>query len=105
LGKDDEQELYRLIYVFICIICIGVYAVAIITVRIDDGLKRRMKEIKHINWSEVIRQAIIRVLTQEETQNIAKAVLINERSIIVPDEGYSSLETIKEWREKVRWVK
>ena len=76
---------------------------AIITVRIDDELKRRLAKFKHVNWSEVVRQAIIRVLEQEEAQNLAKAVLINERNIITPDEGYSSLETIREWREKVRW--
>jgi len=76
---------------------------AIITVRIDDDLKRRMEKVKHINWSEVVRQAIIGVLGQEEGQNLAKAVLLNERNTIVPDEGYSSVEIIKEWRKKVRW--
>jgi len=76
---------------------------AIITVRIEDDLKRRMEKIKHINWSEVMRQAIIRVLGEEEGQNLAKAVLLNERNVIVPDEGYSSVEIIREWREKVRW--
>jgi len=76
---------------------------AIITVRIEDDLKRRMEKIKHINWSEVMRQAIIRVLGEEEGQNLAKAVLLNERNVIVPDKGYSSVEIIREWREKVRW--
>jgi len=76
---------------------------AIITVRLDDELKRRMEKISHINWSEVVRQAIIKVLTQEEGQNLAKAVLLNERNVIVPEEGYSSIATIREWREKVRW--
>ncbi|MFQ6075297.1 MAG: hypothetical protein ACE5Z5_04060 [Candidatus Bathyarchaeia archaeon] len=77
--------------------------VAIITVRVDDELKRRMERVKHVNWSEVVRQAIIRTLGHEEGQNLAKAVLLNERNVIVPDEGYSSVEIIREWREKVRW--
>lgn len=76
---------------------------AIITVRVDDELKRRMERVKHVNWSEVVRQAIIRTLGHEEGQNLAKAVLLNERNVIVPDEGYSSVEIIREWREKVRW--
>ncbi len=62
-----------------------------------------MERFKHINWSEVARQAIIRVLGQEENRNIAKAVLLNERSIIIPDEGYESIEAIREWRSRVRW--
>lgn len=77
--------------------------VAIITVRVDDELKRRMERVKHVNWSEVVRQAIIRTLGHEEGQNLAKAVLLNERNAIVPDEGYSSVEAIREWRERVRW--
>ena len=69
----------------------------------DDELKKKMERFRHINWSEVVRQAIIRVLGQEENRNIAKAVLLNERSIIIPDEGYKSVEAIREWRSRVRW--
>jgi hypothetical protein len=78
-------------------------AVAIITVRVDDEVKKKMERSKHINWSEVVRQAIIRFLGQEENRNIAKAILLNERSIIIPDEGYKSVEEIREWRSRVRW--
>ena len=76
---------------------------AIITVRVDDELKKQMERSRHINWSEVVRRAIIRVLSEEENRNIAKAVLLNEQSIVVPDEGYRSVEAIREWRNKVRW--
>ncbi len=69
---------------------------AIITVRIEDELKRRMEKVKHIKWSGVVRQAIIRVVGEEEAQNLAKAVLLNERNVMVPDEGYSSAEVIRE---------
>lgn len=31
---------------------------ATITVRVREEVKRKMKELKHINWSEVVRQAI-----------------------------------------------
>lgn len=76
---------------------------AVITVRVNDKLKKKMEQSRHVNWSEIVRQAIINVLGQEENRNIAKAVLLNERSIIVPDEGYTSVKAIREWRGKVRW--
>lgn len=76
---------------------------AVITVRVDDELKGRMEGLRHINWSEVVRQAIIEVLDREEARNLAKAVVISEKNTIVPDEGYSSVDIIRKWRETVRW--
>ncbi|RLF22544.1 MAG: hypothetical protein DRJ68_01345 [Thermoprotei archaeon] len=73
-----------------------------ITVRIDDETKRRMERLKHINWSEVVREAITRVLRQEEERNLARALLLNERNVITPDEGYSSVEVIRKWRERIK---
>jgi len=74
----------------------------LITVRIDDETKRRMERLKHINWSEVVREAITRVLRQEEERNLARALLLNERNVITPDEGYSSVEVIRKWRERIK---
>jgi len=71
---------------------------AIFTVRISDELKKRMEKHKHINWNEVVRQAILRTLEKEE-RNLAKAVLLNEKNVIVPEEGYSSVEIIRKWRD------
>jgi len=62
-----------------------------------------MDKRRHVNWSEVVRQAIAEALEQEEGRNLAKAVLLNERSTIVPDEGYSSTRTIREGRDRIRW--
>jgi len=50
----------------------------VITVRIDEKLKRLMDEIG-INWSEFIRNAIRERVMEERRRNLAKAVLINER--------------------------
>jgi len=54
------------------------YVMTVITVRIDEELKRRMKEIK-INWSEFIRNAIANKIEEEKRKNLAKAILINEK--------------------------
>ena len=37
-------------------------------VRIPRGIRKKMKKYKYINWSEVVRQAIIERLTLEETR-------------------------------------
>jgi Arc/MetJ-type ribon-helix-helix transcriptional regulator len=51
---------------------------AIITVRIPEELKKKMREID-INWSEYIRSAIEKKIEEEKRKNIAKAVLLNEK--------------------------
>jgi len=51
---------------------------AIITIRIDEGTKKMMEEIK-INWSEFIRNAIKNKIEEEKRKNLARAVLINEK--------------------------
>ncbi len=73
---------------------------ALITVRVDEELKKRMNRFKNVNWSEVVRKAILDVLKREEERNLAIALLLNERNIITPDEGFSSVEVIRRWREE-----
>ena len=76
----------------------------IITIKISEELKRRMREMRHINWSEVVRNAIKRRIEMESGRNIAKALLLNEKNIVKPDKGFSSTEFIRRWRERVRWL-
>ena len=49
-------------------------AMAIITVRVDENLKKMMSKIK-INWSEYIREAIRRRIELEERKAAAKRLL------------------------------
>ncbi len=51
---------------------------AVITVRVDDETKRMMEQVG-INWSEFIREAIKKKLSEERRKNLARAVLINEK--------------------------
>ncbi|MEM3384530.1 MAG: hypothetical protein QXE78_03225 [Nitrososphaeria archaeon] len=73
---------------------------ALITVRVDEELKKRMSRFKNINWSEIVRKAILDVLKREEERNLAIALLLNEKNVITPDEGFSSVEVIRKWREE-----
>ncbi|MEM0309099.1 MAG: type II toxin-antitoxin system ParD family antitoxin [Thermofilaceae archaeon] len=72
---------------------------AVVSVRVSDELKRRMERLRHVNWSEVLRQAIVRVLEEEEGRNLALAVLLNERIRKKAPEGWDSTEFLRRWRE------
>jgi len=72
---------------------------AIISVRVSDDIKKRMDRLKHINWSEVIRRAIIKTLEEEEGRDLARAILINEKIRKKAPKGWSSVKAIRYWRE------
>jgi len=65
-------------------------------VKVDDELKERMKRLRHVNWSEVIRESIRRKIDEENGRNIAEAVLINERLRRETPEGWDSAKVIRE---------
>ena len=70
-----------------------------ISVRIDADLKKHMDSFKHINWSEIIRQAIIKTLQNEQETNRAKAVLLNEKVRKKISVNIHTTEIIREFRE------
>jgi len=70
-----------------------------ITVRVDEETKRRMESLRHVNWSRVVREAVLRVLNAERSRNLAKAVLLNERNLVKPKPGWRSVDEIRRWRE------
>ncbi len=39
---------------------------SVVSFRIDERIKRKMEELRHINWSEVVRRAIMEVIEREE---------------------------------------
>ncbi|RLE62648.1 MAG: hypothetical protein DRJ47_10365 [Thermoprotei archaeon] len=71
----------------------------VVSVRVSEDIKRRMEKLRYINWSEVIRRAIIMVLEEEEGRNLAKAVVLNEKIRKKAPDGWSSVEVIRYWRE------
>jgi len=74
--------------------------VSTITVRVDPEVKRRMRRLSYVNWSEVVREAILRRLEEEERRRVAEALLINERLRRRAPEGWSSVEVIRRWRRQ-----
>ena len=71
---------------------------AVVSVRVDPETKKKMEAYKHINWSEVIREAIRERLRAEE-RNLARAVIINEKLRKKAPKGWNSTEVIRFWRE------
>lgn len=71
-----------------------------ITVRVDPEVKRRMRRFSYVNWSEVVRRAILERLREEEGRSVAEALLINERLRRRASEGWDSTEVIKAWRRR-----
>ncbi len=70
-----------------------------LSVRIGEDLKEKMSKYKHVNWSEVIRRSIKRELKNLERRDLARALLLNERYLVKPDEDFSSVKEIRKWRE------
>jgi len=73
---------------------------AAITVRVDPEVKKLMEKYSHIDWSEVVRRAILEELEREERRNIAEALLINERLRRKAPRGWDSTRAIKRWRRE-----
>jgi len=83
--------------------------VEVVSAKIDDETRRRMKRLQEVNWSEVMREAIIKKVEEEERR---QALVDRERlrraaaetdSLRTPaTPGWDSTEEIRKWREARR---
>ena len=71
-----------------------------ISVRIDPELKKQMDKLNHLNWSEIIRNAINKEIQNETETNLAKAVLLNEKIRKKAHENFNSTDIIRHFREE-----
>lgn len=77
----------------------------VVSFRIDKELKRRMDQLKHINWSEVVRRAIHETIIREEARMRKKDPERIRRAARRSDmlsrkvEGWNSVREIRRWRE------
>lgn len=74
----------------------------VVSFRIDKRLKKRMKELSYINWSEVVRRAIAKVVEEEDrrSKDFSRIRRASARCRILSRrvEGWSSVEEIRRWR-------
>ena len=73
-----------------------VMALAVVSLRVDDEIKKKMQELPHINWSDYIRQAIMSKIREEEMR---KACETMDRLAEKTSGRWSGTEEIRRWRE------
>ena len=71
-----------------------------ISVRVDAELKKLMAKLPHVNWSEIIRQAILKTIQDEKESNMARAVLLNEKVRKKAPAGFNSTDLIRKSRRE-----
>lgn len=78
--------------------------VEIVSARIDEETHRRMRRLRHVNWSEVVRAAIQDKIRDEEHKREVDMAQVEEAlrlmdSIRRPIPGYDGVEEIRKWRD------
>jgi len=71
-----------------------------VTVRVPPEIRELMKKYRNVNWSEVVREAILKKIREESERNLAEAVLLNEKLRRKAPEGWDSVKVIRNWRRK-----
>ena len=78
----------------------------IISIRVDDELKKKMDELSYINWSEVIRRKIEEVIEEERKKKIKKdykriaEASLKSYEFFLNYGGKKSEEVVREWRDR-----
>lgn len=80
---------------------------SLVTVKVEEKLKRRMRMYPYINWSEIIRRAIEERLRLEEALKerridpnaLSQAFKVQERIREKTSGQWSVTEEIRKWRE------
>lgn len=70
-----------------------------ISVRVEEELKRKMKALPSVNWSEYIREAVERRIMEEEMR---KACETMDRLAEKTSGKWRGTEEIRKWREMRR---
>jgi transcriptional regulator of met regulon len=76
----------------------------VVSSRVDEETRRKMKRLRHVNWSEVMRQAIIEKI-EEETRRDVDPNEINEAIRLMeevrrPRGDFNGTEEIRRWRDR-----
>ena len=77
----------------------------VVSIRIDDETRKKMRSLSHVNWSEIIRKAIKEKVLEEEIEkrrldpaSLATAARVTDE-LRRPSPGWSSAEEIRRWRD------
>jgi len=79
-----------------------------VTVRLDEKTKRKMKKLHRVNWSEVIRSAILERISLEESIAARRPIDVTLLQKTIRDQdrlrakttgAWSGAEEIRKWRQ------
>jgi len=69
------------------------------SISLPESLKRQMESVD-VNWSALVREAIVQRLKHESERDVAEALLINERLRRKAPRGWDSARVIRYWRSR-----
>jgi len=70
-----------------------------ITISVSEELKRRMERFKHVNWSEVAREAFKETASQEEMRIAADAI----KTLRLESQAeWNGAKEIRKWRDAAK---
>ena len=81
--------------------------VEVVSARVDEETRRKMRRLRHVNWSEVVREAIeerIRLescIRERDASDVREALRLMD-SIRRPRPGFDGTEEIRKWRDQRR---
>jgi len=83
--------------------------VEVVSAKVDDETRRRMRRLPGVNWSEVMRKAIVNKIEEEETrraqvdrERVEKAAKETDALRTPSKPGWDSTEEIRRWRDARR---
>ena len=79
--------------------------VEVISARVDEETRRRMRRLPHVNWSEVVRTAIQEKIREEEKRHEVDVARMREAAkasdtLRRRHDGWDSTVEIRRWRER-----
>jgi nicotinamide mononucleotide adenylyltransferase len=78
--------------------------VEVVSARVDEDTRRRMRRLRHVNWSEVVRTAIREKIHEEESRREVDPAEVEEALRLMdrvrrPLRGFDGVEEIRKWRD------
>jgi len=90
------------IYIMTCVLFVSM--VEVVSARVDEETRRKMRRLRHVNWSEVVREAIQEKIRLEDRKRVRDVTEVGEAlrlmdSIRRPRDGFDGTEEIRKWRD------
>ena len=85
-----------------CVLIVSM--VEVVSARVDEETRRKMRRLRHVNWSEVVREAIRKKIRLEDRRRVRDQAEVAEAlrlmdSIRRPRPGFDGVEEIRKWRD------